>query len=1047
MLERHSRTHFATTALLLTALTGCGGGGGDGDGGGTGSTGLSAGANRTVLASEFLSFTASATEASGITDFSWRQTAGIPVTLTTPGTASVSFVAPDRAASLEFEVAGSTQAGAEVARDRVIVQVASSRPEIRSEVRSFIEVRGGGEGRAVAAAVHTASQRLFVIDGVAGEVLAYDVSSPGAPNFLGVVAAAEPSPGYTPGAPLSVASGDEGAVAITWSGETPAFPGVIQLVDPGTLQTLVQVSTTGSNPVDVEATADGQLFAVACAGDAVNVGAGDGFGYVTVLRIPPAGPAAVEVHSDLFPVVLNPFDGDEAALAQSGIRFFDSSPTASVELTPRSVTISPDGATVWASCPENDALVVIDAASSLITDLVPLEDRSFGPSAVSFEAGAARQVSGQAEAIATTPTGEAIPFGGITGIVDMSFTSFGPAILRTVSAAGPALGPADRDANGVSDITLVDPAQVQVMQTIRAPYLSAQPSVELVEAVPLMGAGGVPITGRPGLFGSAPGLAGHDEEALDLAGATVQPDSFGARFGGATRAVGNSIWLGEMRRNGLWRMSESGQLVERYVPAGTPPAFGTGSLPAVFAQRRLNLSLGQGQRYGGFGAVANHSVRETVFAAPRLPLDNPDTAADTASLESRVARLLELRNDSGFVVGEYVVVLEAQGHALEGMTYLPALPPGNSPGDEGLFLLEASTDSEGFRGIFRIDVEQATNLRTLSAADYAAVSAVLETTAPADLSGLPTPIQPVEKVLRADLRALGLDGGAGQPSALGTPDGLSLYVAFDDGHQLINASVAPATGRVLNIGTGGTQFGTVLLSSNAADFAGAGQGLNFSPYPVAGMTQPLDLVAIETDGQTQLLTADGGYARVLEALGAGNPFDERLTVGGLLLDTNVFTSPAQLQDPLGAGCLRVSSIGSDANSDGLVDRLNAFGGRSISIRNRVGQEVWRSTRALERRAFEVSPDAVLGAATQYGIRPSSLAVGLVGGANVLAAGLEGGSSVMLYDLSLPGAPLLSGVASRATRPVDLDIAPIDGTTLFVTDAARGRVEVRRLTRQ
>jgi hypothetical protein len=1039
MQNRHSMALLAATLLLFPGFAGCSSGGGDG--GGSGSVGLSAGANRTVLTSEFVAFTPVATEASGITQFAWSQTAGVPVSLSLGADGTVSFRAPDRATSIEMEVVGSNDTREEVGRDRVILEVTSGRPRLQSTVRSVIDVRGGGEGRAIASAVHTASERLFVIDGVAGDVLAYDVSSPGDPNFLGAVASAQPSPGFSPGAPLSVASGDEGAVAITWSGQTPAFPGVIQLVDPGTLQTLAQVSTTGANPVDVEVTAGGQLVAVACAGDAESVGAGDGFGYVTLVRIPEGGPAAIEVHADLFPIALNPFDGDEAALAASGIRFFGSNPTASVELTPRAVTISPDGTTVWASCPENDALIVIDSGSALITDLVPLVDRSFGADGDSFESFGLRQVAEEAETITTTPTGEAIPFGGITGIIDMSWSGAGPATLRTISAAGPAVGPADRNGNGTPDVTLVEPGVGLAIQTSFTNPLGALPLLEIGESMALSGLSGEIISGQPGRFDASPGLAGHDDEVLDLDGESVGTSLLGARFGGATRVAGNSIWMGEMRRNGLWRFSEGGQLVERYVPIGTPAGFGTPALPEVFAQRRLNTSLGAGQRYGGFGAVASHPGRNSVFAAPRLPLDNPDTAADTASQESRIARLLEIRTTSGVVVGEYVVVLESVGHALEGMTYV-----GQSTGAaSAMCLLEAATSPDGFRGIFDIDVDDATNLRTLSSAEYAAVSELLETTAPGDLLGLPTPIQPVRKTLRADLRGDGLGGGSGQPSALGSFDGSGLYVAFNDSHQLADATVTQAS-RVQGIGDGGTQFGTVLLASNLADFAGVGDSIVPSTFPIQGLTQPLDLVAIESGGFQQLVTADGGMARVLENLGGGGSFDERQTVGGLLLDTGVFTDPAGLQDPSRAGNLAVSSIGSDVNSDGLVDRLLAFGGRSISVRDRVGRQRWRSSLALERRAFEEDASAVQASATQYGIRPSSLAVGDLDGVAVLAAGLEGASSVMLYDLSQASVPLLSGVGSRATRPVDVDIAAIGGTTLFVTDQARGRIEIRRLTR-
>ncbi|MFT7078190.1 MAG: hypothetical protein ACJA0P_004217, partial [Planctomycetota bacterium] len=98
---------------------------------------------------------------------------------------TVRFFAPERATTVELEVAGLGSNGGVIARDRVVIQVQSGRPRLSSELRSTIEVRGGGEGRATDSAVHVGSGRLFVIDGVAGDVLAYDVSSPGAPSFVG----------------------------------------------------------------------------------------------------------------------------------------------------------------------------------------------------------------------------------------------------------------------------------------------------------------------------------------------------------------------------------------------------------------------------------------------------------------------------------------------------------------------------------------------------------------------------------------------------------------------------------------------------------------------------------------------------------------------------------------------------------------------------------------------------------------------------------------------------------------------------------------------
>lgn len=1041
MLDLHPRAFAALFPALVAAalLTSCGGGGGGGD---TAATGLSAGSNRTVLSSEPLVLTATASTDSGISDFAWRQTAGAAVSLSELPDGTVRFFAPERATTVELEVAGLGSNGGVIARDRVVIQVQSGRPRLSSELRSTIEVRGGGEGRATDSAVHVGSGRLFVIDGVAGDVLAYDVSSPGAPSFVGIVSMPQPTPGFSPGVPLAVAAGTSGAVGITWTGETPEFPGILQLVDPNTLQTLNQVSTSGSNPVDVEVMADGSLFAIACAGDPLEVGAGDAFGYVTMVLIPEGGPTEIEVHRDLIPVVLNPFDGDEAALALSGIRFFANNPTASVELTPRAVAISPDGGTVWASCPENDALVVIDVVSALITDLVPLEDRSFGSGGRSFETTGIRQRPESASTLLTTAAGQSISMGGVTGIIGVESNSNGDFAIRTVSAAGPATSPQDRDGNGTSDITLIDAGAAQATRTVTIPAFFSIGELTVTAQQPLVGPGNVSVTGAPSLYAAQAGLAQHDEEVLDLAGSAIPADSYGARFGGATLGPSDQPWLGEMRRNGLWHFNSTGQVLARYVPVGTPSALGTPTLPAVFAQRRLNLDLDPHQRHGGFGGVAYSPDRASILAVTRLPLDNPDTADDAASRGSRVARLVELDVSSGALLGEYAVVLESLGNALEGMAYTA----GNGQLDSAIYLLESATDPNGFRAIFDLDLKDATNLRSLSSVDYAAVSAVLESTDPADLEGLSVPVVPARKTLRVDLRDIGLGGGNGQPSALAFNGAGLALVGFDDRFQLGNASIQSGTGVIVGFGGGPAQFGNALLLRNAGDFAGTDDLFLPRVVPIQGLHQPLALVGIEIDGESRVLSANGGLARVLPNAATGVPFDERARLGSLLLDTSVFPFAASLQHPLSAGNLLVSTVGSDLNGDLLVDQLLAFGSRSISLRSREGDEIWRSSRSLEERAHEEQPGRVAEAATFYGIRPSSLALGSIGGVQILAVGLEGAGSVMLYDMEEPGTPLLSGIGSLATRPVDVDIAPLDGTTLFVTDEARGVIEVRRLTR-
>ncbi|MEM8711570.1 MAG: hypothetical protein AAGG01_11495 [Planctomycetota bacterium] len=299
------------SASLLVALSACSSGGGGGGGGDNPSVGLSAGSNQSVLTSQLVNLSATAPESAGIETYRWRQTAGPSVSFSGSDLPDLSFLAPERPGTVELEVTGLRANGAEAGRDRVVVDVTGPRVELRTELRSSIDVRGGGEGRAIASAVHVGAQRLFVIDGVAGDVLAYDVSSTSSPVFAGVVPRPEDTPGFSAGVPRAVAAGESGAVGITWTGMTQAFPGIVQFVEPSTLQSLAQVSTTGANPVDIEVTADGGIFAVACAGDPVEVGSGDGLGYVTLIEVPAAGPVEVQDNSDVGHIVLNPLVGEE----------------------------------------------------------------------------------------------------------------------------------------------------------------------------------------------------------------------------------------------------------------------------------------------------------------------------------------------------------------------------------------------------------------------------------------------------------------------------------------------------------------------------------------------------------------------------------------------------------------------------------------------------------------------------------------------------------------------------------------------------------------
>ena len=1030
-----------TNQILLTGLVGltaaCGGGGGSS--GAPSSAAIFAGEDASALSRSRVTLVASVTGGEGVASFEWLQLAGPAVTLdAVPGGAAgaISFLAPDRDAQLVFEASGVSPSGVKLASDSVAITVDAPGAELTPSLLSTIDL--GGSGRALTAAYHAATARAFIIDPILREVAVYDLTDPTEPIPVGSILAPPAALGYVPGPPLDVDCGASGAVVVTWGGETTEYPGRVQFVDPATLSPLLAVSSYGSNPVGVDVTPDGRVVAVACAGDRPFVGGGEGLGYVTIYRVPLGGPALMNPSTDIAPIPFTAFDGDEAALEAAGARWFkDPNPNvptvASLQLTPRAVALSAEGTAAWVACPENDVLILIDTVEELATGCLPLADRAWG----TFEAGAF--ASGQRiewdapPAQLTTAAGDAIEVGGFTGIAAAS-TVNGRVRVTVIDGAGPVLAPVDVDGDQSLELPMVAPDQQLQLRVVELdPQTGA---VALVSQLPLSDGQGAAVVGRPSLFASATGLAFQDEPTVDTSGNPVAASALGARFGGASALPSGGFWLAEARRCGLWEFDATGALVQRLVPEGTPASLGTPTLPAVYAARRANLDFGPGRRFGGFGALAHDDSAGVLTAAARLPLDQPDTASDAISASSAVIRLLQIDDTTGATVGEYALVLDAVDHSVEGLCV------SNSGAFGGLALLESAADPEGFCGVYSLDLSAATNLQSLAPADYAAVSGQLEATPPDQLGALQVPVNPVHKVLRADLSDAGL-GGSGRASGLASL-GDDLVVTFDNGAGLGQAAAAPGSGVLSGVGGPATAFAVVELEPEGIDASSVQGAFDPRPLPVQGLIQPLDLVAFSDRGEARVALANGGLARVTPgAGGTGAGYDERERVADLTLDTLAFPGALQLQQPQEAGDLLVSTVGSDPDQDGLTNSLLAFGARSIGIRDAEGAEVWTSGQRLVGRAAALDPEGQRAAATMSGLRPVSLALGESGGVPFLAAALEGPGAVAAFDMSNPSAPVFAGWLTGTQGAMDVDAA---GDLVIVTDPAAGQVLVIGVSR-
>lgn len=961
----------------------------------------------------------------------WRQVSGPAVDVIGGlDSATLRFVAPEDPTPLVFEL--TVREGADVrARDTVTLNVPAPLGALGGVLRRRITVAGGGPGRAEAAAHEPVSQRLFVLDGVARVVLAYDVQNPDQPQDAGTLPAPRPKPGFVPGPPVAVVARG-GVLAVVHEGVSPQVPGRVVFYDPLTLVELASWST-GPGPVDATITADARAIAVACAGGLDPSALSDPRGAVTWIRVPELGPTTINPIVDVRTYNFAGFDGLAGPLRADGVRLSRPTVPVSQDLEPRAVAFAPDGSSIFVSLPANNALARIDTVGLIVDDLNGLRyaDWSGDGGEVTSPVGARFVPFEGGRPTATTVAGQSVAALDVEGLLSVEQgLALGEWLVEFVAARGPVL---PRQLLGGAEPARPYALAADGPRTVRVAVSVLDCTITVLEERALTTAGGAPLSSRSNLRASAPGLALHDELAVDLMGAPLPLDPLGLHVGDAVRR-GADLWLADLQRPSIARFDSNGALLARYVPFGANGAgviVGEERLPAVYSQRVLD---------GGFEGVALSADGATLFAVLGRPLDNPDTADDAASRASRIVRLVALDANSGAVSGEYVYTLERAGHVVRDLDF---------GADGQLIVLEEDPDGT-FSALFRLDLADATDLAQLGGA-YAGISAALETTSPAALGGLFVPIVPGRKSLALDLGEGGLRASAFLGSGLGAELPL---LARADGFGLAGATLDTATG------TFQLPAGAALAPLALAPFGARGRQLDPSDvdegaalrsFPVSGLRQALDLVAFNGPDGVLIAGADGGSTRIL----TGQPgYDETALVRDLMLDTLAFPNASELSADAMLGRLRVSRVDGDFDGDGLVEQLFAFGGRSVFLAKPGGDLLWDSGDRLDRRILGRQPERaqrLQAASTEFGAAPQSLALVELAGARYLAVGLGGSGSVALYDLALPQAPRFAGFVptGMGANPVALSFvsasdAPDGRPILLIVDAAAGAVDLIEL---
>jgi len=324
-----------------------------------------------------------------------------------------------------------------------------------------------------------------------------------------------------------------------------------------------------------------------------------------------------------------------------------------------------------------------------------------------------------------------VPLGGISDLASapQPVDAAGDILVWAITDRGPngSVGTGDAKRR-----TLLAPGFAPAVLRLR---LAASGPATLEATLPLAGASGRPLSGRPN-------GVGRDEPILDAAsGVELPPDPDGIDPEGLVALPDGGFWACEEYRPSLLRLAASGRLLERHVPQGIALAAAdtriVADLPPAYGDRRDNR---------GFEGICLSSDGRRLFVLLQSPLDHP---TKKAAAETGNVRLLVADAATGEPVAEHVYRLgdpsrprwAERGAAPDDgkLCCLAAL------GDGTLAVLEQ--DDTGLVRLYRADPRPATDtLPRTRRGDAPAVETI------GDLAA--AGIVPLEKTLLADLAPL-----------------------------------------------------------------------------------------------------------------------------------------------------------------------------------------------------------------------------------------------------------------------------------------------------
>jgi hypothetical protein len=848
------------------------------------------------------------------------------------------------------------------------------------------------------------SQRLFVTNGDTGNIDVLNFSNPSNPIKINEIDLSDFGVGAN-----SVAT-NNGIVVTAVEAEDGLTPGQAVFFD--TDGNILNAVTVGVLPDMITFTPDGSQVVVA--NEAEPTDEGNPEGSVSIINV--LNGVENLTQADVSTADFSEFNGQEAELISRGVRLFPDTP-AGQDLEPEFIAVSPDSQTAFVTLQENNTVAKIDLTTAEIIELQPLGLKDFSqglPELTQYP----WDLSG--EVLGTTPAGQEILLGGISGLFFEGIDENGNLEFIATPDRGPNGDPTDVDGDGLNERPFALPDYQPRFVRFNLDQESGE--IDITDQIFLTrNAGGIllPLTGLPNLQAAEAGTAYTDEEPVDLFGNPLENDPFGADMESVIVAPDGTFWSSDEYRPAIYHFDQDGILIDRFIPEGTAEAagrtegfFGSETLPEVYAQRRSNR---------GFEGMAYDTDNDKLYAWIQSPIDNPDVSnaeaaelgerSDFNSRNSQVIRILEFDPTTEEPTGEYV-------YFLEGSPGVDKIGDAVYQGDGKFYVIErdSGTTATAEKFIFEIDLTGATNILGTELSEATDENA-LEQMTPDELAAMG--VEAVDKTKVVNLPSIGYLAGDKPEGLALLPDG-SLAVINDNDFGLLDEDI-PVDGSVpFNPDPTQTVLGIIEFNgSNGLDASNRDDGINIQNWPVFGMYQPDAIASYEVDGQIYYVTANEGDSR-----------DEEERIADLELDPIAFPNAEELQLEENLGRLEVSPFNGDLDNDGDFDQLWSYGARSVSIWDENGNLVFDSGDEIAQITANAFPDNFNATndennfdnrSDDKGAEPEGVTIGVVDDKTYAFVGLERIGGVVVYDISDPAAAEFVDYVNPRDFSVEFDL--------------------------